>query len=462
MCRERIEYKCMGADGRGEDDVRHVFLAQKYKKNGIVVRWITVKKWWWPEFSGDNDVIEAKEQVDFCEGARAYFEPGGKCQIDYQKQNPYSGQPYWEDTNICGMRHIEIPEGRIMSESYQALIGTEFQYCAVREYERMAGKENMIRYLKVYRTIPQLELLVKMGLRNLVDAILIDRITVNIYAKRFDDLMGISQSHAKQLIRSGGDISLLRTMRMEKSLEQNWTDKQIEQLSKIQISDVQMEAVLRHMSLQRFLNRVQKYAGCQIDGCCTSAENRLRHMSITYADYLHMRETLGYDLTNMIYQYPRDLDEAHQRMVLEQNAQKLEDRIVAKEKEYAEIMKKYQELEERYTYEKDGLVIRPARSAGEIIKEGNLLHHCVGGDNYLNSHNTGESYILLLRKIEEPDIPYITVEIDAISEKIRQWYGAYDRKPDKQQIDTWLKWYVTKIENRGKQLLDQTVLQAAG
>ena len=462
MCRARIEYKCMGADGRGEDDVRHVFLAQRYKENGIVVRWITVKKWWWTEFSGDNSVIEAKEQTDFCEGARAYFELGKECQIDYQKQNPYSGKAYWEDTNICGMRHIEIPEGRIMPESYSALIGTEFQYCAVQEYEYMAGKENMIRYLKMYRTTPQLEMLVKMGLRALVDAILNGRITVNIYAKRFDALVGINQIHAKKLVRSGGDLSLLRAMRMEKDLEQNWTDKQIEQLSNIQISNGQMETVLRYMSLQKFLNRVQKYAGCQIEGCCTSAQSRLQHMSITYADYLYMRERLGYDLANMIYQHPRDLDAAHQQMVLEQNAQKLEKRILEKEKEYAKIKRKYQDLKERYAYEKDGLVIRPARSAEEIIKEGNLLHHCVGGDNYLNSHNVGESYILLLRKTEEQDMPYITVEIDARSEKIRQWYGAYDRKPDKPQIDEWLGRYLKVIEKRIKQELNQTVLQAAG
>lgn len=40
---------------------------------------------------------------------------------------------------------------------------------------------------------------------------------------------------------------------------------------------------------------------------------------------------------------------------------------------------------------------------------------------YLGRHNKGETYILMLRFKAEPDIPYITVEIDA---KIRGLYSG--------------------------------------
>lgn len=42
-------------------------------------------------------------------------------------------------------------------------------------------------------------------------------------------------------------------------------------------------------------------------------------MASTYADYLSMREDRGYDLTNTVYQFPHDLDEAHEKMVEEVN-----------------------------------------------------------------------------------------------------------------------------------------------
>lgn len=81
------------------------------------------------------------------------------------------------------------------------------------------------------------------------------------------------------------------------------------------------------------------------------------------------------------------------------------------------------------------------------MTEGRLLHHCVGGDNYLRKHNEGESYILFLRQQEAPEIPYITVEIDEKQHRIRQWYGAHDRKPDEQRMQKWLNDYIDRLKS---------------
>ena len=78
--------------------------------------------------------------------------------------------------------------------------------------------------------------------------------------------------------------------------------------------------------------------------------------------------------------------------------------------------------------------------------EGRLLHHCVGGDNYLNKHNTGKTYILMLRFKEKPDIPYITVEVDAKNPGIIQWYGDKDRKPDEKNMQAWLNTWLMKLK----------------
>ena len=79
--------------------------------------------------------------------------------------------------------------------------------------------------------------------------------------------------------------------------------------------------------------------------------------------------------------------------------------------------------------------------------EGRLLHHCVGGDNYLRKHNEGKTYILMLRFKTDPNTPYITVEIDANRPGIIQWYGAHDRKPDAINIQQWLDDYLAKLKN---------------
>ena len=78
--------------------------------------------------------------------------------------------------------------------------------------------------------------------------------------------------------------------------------------------------------------------------------------------------------------------------------------------------------------------------------EGRLLHHCVGGDNYLGKHNRGDSYILMLRAQEDPDVPYITVEIQ--NSRIQQWYGEYDKKPDRERIEAWLTGYIENLNRK--------------
>lgn len=64
----------------------------------------------------------------------------------------------------------------------------------------------------------------------------------------------------------------------------------------------------------------------------------------------------------------------------------------------------------------------------------------------MGKHNTGQTYILMLRFREEPDVPYITVEIDAKNPKILQWYGDKDRKPDRENMRKWLNTWLKKLK----------------
>ena len=106
---------------------------------------------------------------------------------------------------------------------------------------------------------------------------------------------------------------------------------------------------------------------------------------------------------------------------------------------YPDIRKNYRKLRNTYFYEDETFLIRPARSAEEIVTEGRFLHHCVGGNNYLEKHNTGKTTILFLRTKQNPETPYITVEIQGTN--ILQWYGIRDTKPDKKRIESWLEKY---------------------
>lgn len=463
MCGARGEYKCQGKVKGTRDKYIYLFLGQKYKENGMVMRYVEVgKKWTLGFICGDKgpEMYNASEELSGVEIARAYFEPGKKVQIDYHKHDPYMGKDFWDDCNLYGMANIPIDAGLIMSETYEEMKGTIFQYSALQEYAKNVREVNPIDYLKRYSQTPQIEVLVKMGLTDVVEKLVkcYYGIVDDENARRPDQFLGIRKERVRQLIRKKGDTHLLGVMKMEKRQGQNWTDEQVEHLAETDLSGTQVEMATRYMTLQKLLNRIEKYSGCEYGTECSSASARIRHTATTYADYLSMRINLGYDLNNTVYQQPQDLEAEHNKMVMETNKEEMDKHLKEVAERYPEIRHVYRKLRNKYLYEDDRYIIRPARSAEEIVMEGRLLHHCVGGNTYLDKHNTGKTYILMLRFKEEPDVPYITVEIDAKNPRILQWYGDKDKKPDEKNMQSWLNTWLMKLKTG---TLTETIQTAA-
>lgn len=451
LCGEKGRYIPQGDYRAGKNrKTEHLFLGQRYK-DGMVFRYIEVEKKWdmclLPGKKG-QEMYNAREELSRMEIARAYFEPGKKIQKDYHKHSQYTGMDFWDDCNLSGMSNIYIKGAGIMPETYENMKDTFLEYSALKEYEQAAGPVNAVDYLERYIQAPQIEMLVKTGLTKIVGELVSYHygIVHDTGADRADTFLGIRKEHVRQLIRHEGDIDILETMQMEKRLGQRWTEEQIEQITELDIAHAQIP--IENMGIQQFLNRVSKYAGCEYGTMCSRAVDKMQRTARTYIDYLHMREQLGYDMDNTVYLYPKDLEAAHAKMVSESNKKRAEEQITKANERYRMIGKKYRSLRKRFYFEDDRYLIRPARNAGEIVMEGRILHHCVGSDRYLEGHNKGESIILFLRDKKEPDMPYITVEIDNEQSRIRQWYGAHDGKPDEDRMQKWLDAYVIRLRCR--------------
>lgn len=451
LCGAKGEYKCQGKVKGEHSKSIHLFFGQKYKENGFVMRYIEVSKTWvldlmcgtkGPEMSG------ALEKLSGVEIARAYFLPGEKVQIDYHKHNPYTGTDFWDDCNLSGLSNISIGEAAVLSETYENMKGTMFQYSAMREYSRTTYRYNPVDYLSRYKETPQIEILVKMGLTGVVTSLLKCRygIVADLNAKRPDQFLGIRKCRVHQLIEKNGDLNVLETMQMEYRMGAEWSDEQIDHIAEAHLRRGQLEVATAYMSVQQLLNRIEKYARAEWGTGCGSAEQRLQNVANTYIDYLNMRIALGYDLHNTVYQQPRDLTAAHTKMVMESSQKEADKRLSEVKTKFQNIRKQYRKLRNRYFYEDEKFMIRPARSAEEIVTEGRILHHCVGGNNYIRKHNEGETYILMLRQQENPEVPYITVEISESNDRIIQWYGAHDKKPDEKNMQRWLDSYIIRLK----------------
>lgn len=216
MCGAVGTYKCQGKI-KGEYSKKiHLFLGQRYKEDGAVLRYVEIEKAWTLGFIEGNDgpeMYNAAEEISGVEVARAYFEPGKKVQIDYHKHDLYRNEDFWDDCNLYGLANIDIKAAPIMSETYEELKNTIFRYSGLKEYAAQVKEVNPIRYLQTYQKTPQMEMLAKMGLNEIAEAINDGHvgIVVDASAKRLDSFLGIRAEWVKKLIEGKGNLRILRS-----------------------------------------------------------------------------------------------------------------------------------------------------------------------------------------------------------------------------------------------------------
>lgn len=126
---------------------------------------------------------------------------------------------------------------------------------------------------------------------------------------------------------------------------------------------------------------------------------------MTYSDYISLGKKLNYDFKSESVVFPQNVNQAHQEQIGFQERQKLEE----EKKKYKNFAKRLIRLKKKYTFSNDEFLIRPAENAVELLAEGNELHHCVYSC-YRNRYFGGDTDILFIRKCEEPDKPFYTLE----------------------------------------------------
>ena len=305
-------------------------------------------------------------------------------------------------------------------------------YCSTNNHDSIWD------YLSIYAKDRKTEMLVKLNMAYLVRTQMHGYAAgLNGRAKNPWDYLRIYKLRCKGFnCMDGDDFELLKIYRLERKLKLQFSEEEIKTLKSIIGREYQIKNCLKYMTIKQLINRVNTYYKKKVGSTKSS-------VLTTYSDYLDMKEELGYDMTNSITIYPHDLKAEHDKAVIERNEAAAKKREEAANNMYKAISQRFKKADKIYSYHSGKLFVRPAKNAAEIIEEGRILHHCVGGDGYLNAHAKKESIILFLRKKE--NTPYITIEMEPTGE-IVQWYGAYDKKPDEAKIDRWLNKYVKQLD----------------
>lgn len=451
----------------------------------------------------EDDAIDiempARDKATKCRkcGTKATYKPAGHTKGEYRFNHIITGQKIndekfalvfwysWQRTQADRRTLYELdPEHLIVCVKGKApkhygwncsfgwttaCSGINWQYTAHPQIFKEIKKTGMYKYIpdpglsgRFYRDswidafytaaahYPDMEMLVKLGLDDYWRR-LVDKCTtyINPRGKTIEDRLRIHKNRLKDLIEVKGDHNKLFLFQLERKLGTHWTDEDIKIIETLRENnyDKKYQIILKYASPVRIRNYMRKQKMWPQKSNTWQQANDKSQARREYYDYISMRAAAGYEM-NDIHIFPHDFRRRHDEMVLETEKAKLDARKKEVLKKFAKIKSKYHSLSDKYSAAAGGYIIRPAKDAAEIVTEGRVLHHCVGGDNYLSSHNNGRSFILFLRKISKKDIPYITVEIRG--NEIIQWYGAYDKKPDKKLIDAWLDTYCKELVKREK------------
>lgn len=403
-CKSPITYKAMGKSRRVSDRGQATII-QKVD-GGILVRYFSLYKDYCDHYK--------KPSLSYHELSRDFYDKKGKVK-NYEWLNfKQTGEERWCDgQGKFGFKQAVLYEKNLD----EVLKGTKWEYSGIKEF---ATHENgfgfpTYHYLQDYQENPSIEYLVKLKLYNLVNEI-ITRWGVggdiNLKGKNLQEVLNINKMQLTVAQRIDAGEKELNVIREAAKANLNLTDEQILFIAK----HLRIERVIE-MAKYTTVHKMVKYIKSQ-----TPKNIDVGDTFRDWGDYIKNCKILEYDLKNEFVLFPKDFKEAHDRVykLVQENKNELFDKAIR------EMSSK---LAEFFNWQYKNYLIVAPRSADEIMKEGQTLHHCVG--NYIERVATGETIVLFLRQKEKPEEPYYTIEIDPLDKEIEQCRGKHNKSAAK-------------------------------
>ena len=279
---------------------------------------------------------------------------------------------------------------------------------------------NIFKYLRLYRQYPQLEMLMKLGFTNIA-------MNTTILKR-----CGTDKAFCKWLISNKALLQgrhyyidvIVRAYRTKKPLDLLQSYKEAK-LKLIHDDDLKpIKELFKGKNLERLFDYIAKQQ--------TNPN--------AYLDYLKACRHLGIDMTEDKNVFPHEFRRWHDIRIDEYTTKKaMEDEEKRKKlyTQFAAVAEKYLSLQHA---KRSAFVCIIAHSPADLIREGEMLHHCVGRMGYDQKFVREETLIFFIRNKQEPDTPFVTVEYSLKNRKILQCYGEHDHKPSEDVLH-----YVNKV-----------------
>lgn len=269
----------------------------------------------------------------------------------------------------------------------------KYKYC---NYDNTAY---IIHYLSMYNKQPKLEMLSKIGFTNLIN-------NTNL-VRKLDNKKFCKWLYKQSVELQDFEKSYLTGVDMIYAYNHN-------------ISPVQAQSTRQNkLALKGFINI---YPDFDVD----KTINYLVKNNVSVNTYKDLIDALAYlklDLKDTKNIYPNNFLYWHDYYTEQVNIDKNKETDLMLEKQ----CKKYSKLLQDFS--NDLILIFP-HNTNDFIEEGKTLHHCVGRMGYNKKMASDKSLIIFVRKKEEMNKPYVTMEYDQHTKQILQLYAENDTTPN--------------------------------
>lgn len=416
-CKHPVTYKSVDKFGRVSTIDVFVYLIQRCK-TGILIREFRARSFYKKEDYKNPETLCSEER-------RTFFDSAWKSNAYYYgnfKQREYR----WirvNAPNINNLWYSEWYKGQVYRRTLPGLMKKAFNHTGLVEMIRWKKKIDPEHYILAFIKRPILEQIVKAGLYELADDLLKDQFALkeNLESK-LTKALEIDRNRLQRMRRLHGGYQHLKWLQYEKAHGMNIADDDVNWFVNNELQAEDFKFIEHRMSprqIKNYLIRQQKQNGDSIKSILRTWED---YLSMAQRANMNVNDAIIYR-TSCLYQRHNELVEIIEKMDAAIKAQE----ILAK---YPGIDKIILEVKEKYEYkDKEYAVVAPEK-VNDILYEGSVLHHCVDkGENYFDRILKKETFILFLRKSEEIDKPYYTLEIEP-GGTIRQIRTEYNRQND--------------------------------
>lgn len=311
---------------------------------------------------------------------------------------------------------------------------------------------SLMAYVILEKRYPVIERLAKVGLFSLAKELV--RTSNSEQLKKYSektslaDGLELDKFRLKRLKAMDGNLTALRWLQREKKDNEVISDDIIKTFASEDIGYLDIAFALKRLSITKTFNYLVKQADAMGES--------IGQTITTWKDYLSMAERAKLNLAAEQLFKPKDLKFAHDAMVLDSKKEERAKLVKKLEKEWPKVDSKMPKLK-KFEFAADGYQIVVPNGIEDIVTEGLCLRHCVHTSTYYYDRiQRDESYIFFLRRAENPDFPWYTLEVEP-SGNIRQKRTTGDKQNDDFKkaiafLKKWQKYFKKQLTKEEKKL----------